>query len=312
MVGDAIIDDYRYVTAIGKSPKEHMIATQFQSREVFAGGVFAAANHVADFCREVEVVTTIGFDGEYEKLIRNSLKPNVRLHAFRRRGKPTTRKTRFIDQGYLRKMFEVYHMDDGPISAATERKIAAIVEGRAEDFDLVIVTDFGHGLVTPSMIAMLERSARFLAVNAQSNSANMGFNLITRYSRADYICIDVPEARLAASDRFSDVATLTGEVLPARIDCPRFVVTHGRNGCVVYERGHELVHVPAFTKTVVDTVGAGDAFFAVSAPMAAAGGSMDQVAFIGNAAGAIKVGIVGHRGSVQRVPIMKFLTTLLK
>ena len=34
--------------------------------------VFAAANHVADFCREVEVVTTIGFDGEYEKLIRNS------------------------------------------------------------------------------------------------------------------------------------------------------------------------------------------------------------------------------------------------
>ena len=113
-------------------------------------------------------------------------------------------------------------MNDSPISAAIERKIAAIVEGRSEDFDLVIVTDFGHGLVTPSMIAMLERSARFLAVNAQSNSANMGFNLITRYSRADYICIDVPEARLAASDRFSDVATLTGDVLPRAHRLPAF------------------------------------------------------------------------------------------
>ena len=115
MIGDAIIDDYRYVSAIGKSPKEHMIATLFDNREVFAGGVFAAANHVAGFCKEVELITTIGDDAEYEKLIRDSLKPNVRLQAFRRRGKPTTRKTRFIDRGYLRKMFEVYHMDDTPV-----------------------------------------------------------------------------------------------------------------------------------------------------------------------------------------------------
>jgi len=43
MVGDAIIDDYRYVSAMGKSPKETMIATLFHDREVFAGGVFAAA-----------------------------------------------------------------------------------------------------------------------------------------------------------------------------------------------------------------------------------------------------------------------------
>ena len=70
--------------------------------------------------------------------------------------------------------------------------------------------------------------------------------------------------------------------------------------------------MPAFTKTVVDTVGAGDAFFAVTAPLAAAGGAIDQLGFIGSAAGAIKVGIVGHRASVERVPLVKFLTTLLK
>jgi hypothetical protein len=46
--------------------------------------------------------------------------------------------------------------------------------------------------------------------------------------------------------------------------------------------------------------------------LAAAGGSMDRLAFIGNAAGAIKVGIVGHRKSVEKVPLIKFLTTLLK
>ncbi len=312
MVGDAIIDDYKYVSAIGKSPKEHMIATQFGSREIFAGGVFAAANHVADFCKDVEIVTTIGDDYEYEKVIVSSLKPNVRLHAFRREGKPTTRKTRYIDRSYLRKMFEVYHMDDTPTSPDLEKKIDGIVRDRADDFDLVIITDFGHGLLTPSMIATLEQTSKFLAVNAQSNSANMGYNLITKYPHADYICIDAPEARLAVSDRQSSIEEIAGQSLPERIDCPRIVVTHGKNGCVGYEKGNGMVHIPAFTRTVVDTVGAGDAFFSITAPMAAAGGGMDQLVFIGNAAGAIKVGIVGHRRSVERVPLQKFLTTLLK
>ena len=225
---------------------------------------------------------------------------------------PTTRKARFIDKSYLRKMFEVYYMDDSPVAAAQEREIDRIIVDLADEFDLVIVTDFGHGLLTPSMIATLQRHARFLAVNAQSNSANMGYNLITKYARADYICIDAPEARLAVSDRTSDVECVASKLLPSRIDCPRIVVTHGKNGCVGYERDEGTVHVPAFTKTVVDTVGAGDAFFAVTAPLAAAGGRMDQLTFIGNAAGAIKVGIVGHRRSVEKVPLLKFLTTLLK
>ena len=121
-----------------------------------------------------------------------------------------------------------------------------------------------------------------------------------------------PEARLAVSDRLSNVEDIVSAALPGRINCPRIMVTNGKHGCVGYERGLGVVHVPAFTKTVVDTVGAGDAFFAVTAPLAATGGGMDKLGFIGNAAGAIKVGIVGHRRSVEKVPLIKFLTTLLK
>jgi len=63
---------------------------------------------------------------------------------------------------------------------------------------------------------------------------------------------------------------------------------------------------------VVDTVGAGDAFLSVTAPLVQSGVPMELVGLIGNAVGAMKVGIVGHRQSVQRVPLMKFLTALLK
>ena len=73
-----------------------------------------------------------------------------------------------------------------------------------------------------------------------------------------------------------------------------------------------LGKVPAFTRQVVDTVGAGDAFLSVTAPLVQSDVPMELVGLIGNAVGAMKVGIVGHRQSVQRVPLMKFLTALLK
>lgn len=312
IIGDAIIDEYQYVSAMGKSPKETMIATRFLERELFAGGVFAAANHVAGLCAEVEVVTLLGRAESHEKLVRQSLLPNVRLTPFFRPGAPTTRKCRFIEAGYLRKMFEVYAMDDTPISNTLERQLCKVIAERAPLVDLVIVTDFGHGLITPPVIAALSRHAPFLAVNAQSNSANLGFNLITRYHRADYVCMDAPEARLAAADKFSHIDQVMREKLAPRIQGRQMVVTHGRQGCYLHEDDGPVRHIPAFTRQAVDTVGAGDAFFAVSAPLAAAGLPIAVVGFVGNAAGAVKVNIIGHRRPVEKVPLIKFMTALLK
>jgi len=310
LVGDVIVDEYQYVSPMGRSAKENMIATLFRSQELFAGGVIAAANHVASFCREVEVLTSIGDD--HAALVRDSLQPNVRLTALPQRGRPTTRKCRFVDASYLRKLFEVYHMDDAPLSGEQEEGFLAELEKRMRDADLVIVTDFGHGLITPRVVDALAASARFLAVNAQTNSANIGFNLITKYPRADYVCIDEPEARLAVANKHADVGEIANVLQSKLIDCQRFIITHGRYGCVTVDRGQPVAHIPAFTKTVVDTVGAGDAFLAITSPMAALGAPMELIGLIGNIAGALKVGIVGHRQSVQKGPLLKYLETLLK
>lgn len=312
-VGDAIIDEYQYVEPMGKSAKENMIATLFQEREVFAGGVFAAANHVADFCDHVEVITAFGSYDNYEDLARSSLKPNIKLHAIHRADAPTTRKCRFIDTGYsMRKLFEVYFMDDVPLGTQEEAKLNDLIADRIAKADVVIVTDFGHGLLNNGTVKLLIDKAPFLAVNAQSNSANHGYNLIGKYARADYVCIDGMEARLAAHEKFADLEVVVSEHLPALIDCKKMVVTKGKHGCLAYEQGKPLTSIPALTSTIVDTVGAGDAFFSVTAPLVAVGVPIDHVGFLGNAVGAMKVGIVGHRSSVEKVPLTKFLTALLK
>ena len=71
---------------------------------------------------------------------------------------------------------------------------------------------------------------------------------------------------LAIRDKNVPIRETVGKRLPALIDCPRIIVTNGKFGSVGFERGAGLVEAPALTSTIVDNVGAGDAFFALSAP----------------------------------------------
>ncbi len=312
VVGDAIIDEYQYVLPMGKASKENMIATRYQDYEQFAGGVFATANHLATFCKEVEIITVMGDKQDYSALIRNSLKPNVTLTTVIRKGAPTTRKTRFVDPSYVRKLFEVYHMDDEPLTRVLEDELNDTIAKRIKEYDVVIANDFGHGMIGASTVELLCSQAKFLAVNTQSNSANMGYNLIHKYPRADYVCIDAPEARLAVTDKVSPIDEVISRRLTSKINCSNFVITHGKHGCVTHTRG-DIVHtIPAVTKSVIDTVGAGDAFLAITAPLVARGYPLNNIGFIGNVAGAIKVAIVGHQKSVDKVSLLKSLTALLK
>jgi rfaE bifunctional protein nucleotidyltransferase chain/domain len=312
LVGDAIIDEYQYVLPIGKPPKESVIAARYQDSEIFAGGVFAAANHVASFCRQVDVITCLGASDSYEEMIRRSIRPNVTLHCINRLGAPTTLKRRFVDPSYMRKLFELYVMNDEPLTKDLQQDLNALIADIAPKADVVIATDFGHGLISESAIDTLTNCSGFLAVNTQSNSANLGYNLITRYPRADYICIDAPEARLATSDRVAAIGDVAHRIVNGQVECPKIIITQGKHGCVTYERDGIVHTIPALAREIVDTVGAGDAFLSVTAPLIAAGGAVDRVGFIGNVVGALKVEIVGHRRSVEKSAVIKSITALLK
>jgi sugar/nucleoside kinase (ribokinase family) len=203
-------------------------------------------------------------------------------------------------------------MDDSPLPDAMQSEFDRLIAALAPASNVVIATDFGHGLIGPSAVQTLADYAPFLAVNAQSNSANMGYNLVTRYPRADYICIDAPEARLAIGDRESPIGEVAHKIVEEHVTCPNIIITHGKNGCVTHRRGGDTHAIPAFARNVVDTVGAGDAFLSVTSPLVAAGGRIDRVGFIGNVVGALKVEIVGHRKPVDKTALIKGITALLK
>lgn len=65
------------------------------------------------------------------------------------------------------------------------------------------------------------------------------------------------------------------------------VMTGGRHGAWVFERGHAPLHVPPFAVNAIDTVGAGDAFNAGLAAALAEGAALPDAARFASATGAL-------------------------
>jgi sugar/nucleoside kinase (ribokinase family) len=189
--------------------------------------------------------------------------------------------------------------------------LCASLQEQLARYDVVIVVDFGHGMLSEAAVDLLCRDSRFLAINAQSNAGNLGYHTISRYPRADYVCIAENEMRLEARDRRSDLGEIVRRV-SGKLPFDRFVVTKGKQGCLCYSEDEGFFAVPAFAGQVVDRMGAGDAFLSVTALCAAQKAPIEVLGFIGNVVGAQAVATVGNRKPVERSALLKNIESLLK
>ena len=311
VLGEGIVDEYVFCSGLGKASKDPILAFLHQSAEACVGGAYAVANHLGNFCNSVEVATLIGETNSHEEFISRSLHPKVRWHSTLQPGAPTLTKCRFVDDHTGAKIFELYSMDDDPLDEEIEAAVIKTVNGLIDQADMVVVSDFGHGLMTPALVDLVSKKSKFLVVNTQANAGNQGFNTISKYPRADYVCIAGNEMELETRTRHASRKEMLLH-LTKRIDCPRFTVTLGRAGSIHYELGEEVIEAPALAARVVDRVGAGDAVLAITGALVAVGTPWDIVALVANAAGAEMVADIGNRASLSKASLSKYLVSLLK
>lgn len=311
VIGDTILDEYQYCDAIGKSSKDPVLALKYQSCDLFAGGVLAVANHVANFANKVQLMTVLGERDSYADFILAQLHPNVSPYFAIQKNAPTLIKRRFIEGYSLNKLLEIYVMDDSGLSEEKDRQVCEWLREHLPKYDVVIAADYGHGAISKGMVQALCEDARFLAVNTQANAGNRGFHTLTRYSRADYVALAEHEIRLLTRDLRGDVRLLV-EPLAKDIGASRFVVTQGRMGCTVRGTHGEFVEVPSFAQNIVDRVGSGDAFFAISSLAAVQNVSDEVLGFLGNIMGALAVEMVGNKKPIDKLNAKKYIVSLLK
>jgi len=311
VLGDAILDEYHYTTLLGQSGKGSHLSVKYQSREQFAGGALAVANHLSGFVEKVTLVTGLGTGDNHEDFIRSKLMENVvpRFHYFD--DAPTIVKRRYVD-GDLNKLFEVYVYNEQPDIKKLGGEICAWLKNNAQDFDVVFVPDFGNGFISQGMIDTVCQKARFLVVNTQVNSGNRGYHVINRYPRADFVSLNGPELRMATHNRYDPLEGLAERVAD-KLGTHYFAATLGSKGAFLLDRKEKAVHkIPVLSTKVLDRVGAGDTFLSLTGLCLGGGLPSDIGLFVGSAAAALDVQIVCNREPIAPTDLYKYITTLLK
>ncbi|MDR3491443.1 MAG: PfkB family carbohydrate kinase [Gammaproteobacteria bacterium] len=311
LVGEAIIDIYHYGEAIGKSGKEPTLVIKYHREEVYIGGILAVANHLSGFCKEVTCVTTLGEKGEYESFIKENLNDNVNIIFHYKKDSPTIVKHRYIEEYSSQKLFEIYEIEDCYLNNEQKEAFSESIKSQIDNNDMVIVTDYGHGLLDSACIELIENKAKFLAVNTQANASNHGFNCISKYKKADYVCMANRELQLNFRQKHISVLDQVNQLMQ-EFDYKHVVVTNGVKGSFSCKMGEEVYVTPAFAMSVKDRVGAGDAVLAVTSLLVAQDAPADLVGFIGNVVGSQAVNIMGNKSFIEKIPLMKHIIHLMK
>jgi len=311
VIGEVIIDEYNYVNAIGKAGKEPVLVTQQLYKETYAGGILAVANHLASFCDKVECLSYVGEDNKYETFIKDQLKENVVANFVTKPSSQTIVKRRYVDEYSKQKLFEIYEMNDAPFEGIEKNLLLDKVDRIIDKYDLVVVADYGHGLLDQEAIDMITKRSKYIAVNTQANAGNHGFNCISKYKSADYVCIAIRELELTLRKKNIPPEKHI-EQLTRDYDYKNLVVTTGSNGSFVYRSKEGIFSVPAFSCDVKDRVGAGDSVLALTSIFMVQGAPAEMVGFIGNVVGAEAVTIMGNKKYIENIPLKKHIVHLLK
>ena len=285
LLGETIIDEWVDVTVTNLSIKSRCVAGLETARSRQIGGAGVIALHLAGFVEHVHCVT----NGLSEPL-----PPNV---SVTRLADDLIVKTRFVDRDNGYRLFESKSPD---LQRVDRERLPDF-----DDYDVVLVADFGHGLLDASDInaRIAGRARAFVGAMVQVNSSNYGYNLPTKYAGADYYSINRTEAELCLRER--------GLPLPSIVDRmfsmlqPRALsVTDGERGVMV-RRADDVFELPTLSTSVVDTIGCGDAYFALSSLAAAIGCPIRIVALAGSVGAAA---VAQRRGNESPTSEQEFLT----
>jgi D-beta-D-heptose 7-phosphate kinase/D-beta-D-heptose 1-phosphate adenosyltransferase len=187
----------------------------------------------------------------------------------------------------------------GPVASKPLGRIAAWVRDHVRRFPVVVVSDYGKGVVTPELLRELaeQRRQHGFAYVVDPKRANF-----SHYRGATVVKPNLAEACEAAGMEIHDRADLdeAGRRLLAQWEADAVLISRGEDGMSLVRPRARPRHFPTAAHQVYDVTGAGDTALAACALALGAGGTLEEAATLANLAAGIVVGKVGTATATTR------------
>jgi D-beta-D-heptose 7-phosphate kinase / D-beta-D-heptose 1-phosphate adenosyltransferase len=293
VVGDLILDRYIWGYAERISQEAPVPLLRADQREHRLGGAASVATMLRSLGAQIRLIGAVGRDPE-SSLVRQILAEHEIDDAlvYSLDDRPTTLKERYIGRAQDRhpqQMIRVDYETRDPIPAMVEARLHAEFPAVLDWADVLLISDYGKGVCTPTLLRAVIDIARAAGVKVVADpirSSDYG-----RYHGVHCMTPNRLEAQLATGLTITrpEDALRVGKQLVETLAMDAVLVTLDRDGMALVRADGRAELLPTRPRQVYDITGAGDMVLTVIGLCLANGADYDEAAELGNIAGGLEV-----------------------
>jgi len=291
VVGDLMLDQFVWGRVERISPEAPVPVVHVIDEDLRPGGAGNVVSNVAALGGRALVGGIVGRDAAGARLLAALADRGATTEGvIRVTDGATTQKTRII--AHHQQVVRLDREDSRVPEGGAARRLRDWVLAHLRRVDVVVVSDYAKGTVTPALLdALADAHARrpFLWV-VDPKSANFA-----HYRRVSLVKPNREEAAAASGIAITDADSLraAGTRLLERWEAEAVLISRGEDGLALFRRGRAAQHFPTVAREIFDVTGAGDTVVATCALALGAGASLEEATVLANHAAGLVVAKVG-------------------
>jgi len=307
VIGDVVLDQYIKGSVSRISP-EAPVPIVLQEQSFYTpGGAANVANNLVSLGSDVTLVGKIGDDIEGNILKHELQKRHIHTNGlFIDSSIDTIFKTRIIAQHQQIVRLDREKLIKPGLDLVKEAKVLPFLRRHMKDFQAVIISDYGKGLIDSRLLAQVHELAAKYKIPVVVDPK---LEDLRDYGQVSCITPNKKEAEIALQNiavetrkAFGILSTkleskadieANGRGLLNYLGIESLLITLGEQGMYLFEHNKKPLPIPTMAQQVFDVSGAGDTVISVFTLSLAAGAEKAQAAVIANYAAGIVVGKMG-------------------
>ncbi|MDR3612263.1 MAG: bifunctional ADP-heptose synthase [Candidatus Obscuribacterales bacterium] len=301
VVGDLLIDELQEGRPVRISREAPVLILEHVVTELIPGGAANTAHNITAYNAVCHAVGICGKDDYAKKMAQVLEKCQIKHSLVEDPNRPTTVKTRILSKSHsqMQQLLRLDRISHEPTSEATSKLLVEKIKAEAKNYQAIILSDYRAGVITDDVIEACREIANsqqlMVIVDAQGGFERFrGLTLMTP-NQPD------TEAAVGYSIETNDDLKRAGLAIMHTTGLEALLVTRGGDGMVLFQKGKDMVELPAFNRSdVFDVTGAGDTVVATMTLALVTGASYVEAMALGNLAAGIVVRKSGTAVTNQR------------
>ena len=291
VIGDLMLDEYLWGKTDRISPEAPVQVVDVMREDLRLGGAGNVVNNLAALGCKVSVCSVIGADDNGALLMQAFTGMGVDNEGlFEDPDRRTGKKTRVM--AAHQQIVRIDRESKNALAPSFEARLIGWLKENARDFNVLVVSDYLKGVLTPAVIAAIVTLGKELKIPVVVDPKGSDYS---KYRGATILTPNRKEAEQASGIAIVDETSLNlaAAKLLENLNLSALLITRSEAGMSLFRPDSDPLHIPTVAREVYDVTGAGDTVLAVLSLGLAAGLSVDDSAQLANTAAGIVVGKLG-------------------